>query len=157
MCLIVVGWQAHPAFPLVVAANRDEFYARPTALARMAGATRRRSSAAVILRPAALGWASLTQGRFAAVTNVREPGMAKGDCSRGELTRDFLTGRSITSADNFAAADRTQRLFRFQPVLLGDGEALVYYSNREHPPARCLSPGFMACPTIARQPMAQSC
>jgi hypothetical protein len=31
MCLIVVGWRAHADYPLVVAANRDEFYARPTA------------------------------------------------------------------------------------------------------------------------------
>lgn len=30
MCLIVAGWQVHPEFPLVVAANRDEFHARPT-------------------------------------------------------------------------------------------------------------------------------
>ena len=30
MCLIVVGWRVHPDFPLIVAANRDEFYARPT-------------------------------------------------------------------------------------------------------------------------------
>ena len=31
MCLILVAWQAHPDYPLVVAANRDEFHARPTA------------------------------------------------------------------------------------------------------------------------------
>ena len=33
MCLILVAWQVHPAYPLVVAANRDEFRARPTAVA----------------------------------------------------------------------------------------------------------------------------
>ena len=31
MCLIVLAWRAHPDFPLVVAANRDEFHARPAA------------------------------------------------------------------------------------------------------------------------------
>ena len=31
MCLILVAWKAHPDFPLVVAANRDEFFIRPTA------------------------------------------------------------------------------------------------------------------------------
>ena len=31
MCLIVVGWRVHADYPLVVAANRDEFYDRPTA------------------------------------------------------------------------------------------------------------------------------
>ena len=31
MCLILLAWQTHPEFPLVVAANRDEFYARPSA------------------------------------------------------------------------------------------------------------------------------
>lgn len=31
MCLIVLAWQAHPDYPLVVAANRDEFHARPSA------------------------------------------------------------------------------------------------------------------------------
>ena len=34
MCLIALAWQAHPAWPLVVAANRDEFFARPTAPAQ---------------------------------------------------------------------------------------------------------------------------
>jgi uncharacterized protein with NRDE domain len=33
MCLILIAWQAHPDYPLVVAANRDEFFARPAAAA----------------------------------------------------------------------------------------------------------------------------
>ena len=31
MCLILLAWRAHPDYPLVVAANRDEFFARPAA------------------------------------------------------------------------------------------------------------------------------
>ena len=37
MCLILVAWQAHPDYPLVVAANRDEFFARPAALRALVG------------------------------------------------------------------------------------------------------------------------
>jgi uncharacterized protein with NRDE domain len=40
MCLILVAWQAHPDYPLVVAANRDEFFARPAAGRLVAGCAR---------------------------------------------------------------------------------------------------------------------
>ena len=89
MCLIVVGWHAHTDFPLLVAANRDEFHARPTApAARWPGAPQ-----VIGGRDLEAGgtWLGITDsGRFAAVTNVREPGMAAGKHSRGQLTRDFL-------------------------------------------------------------------
>jgi uncharacterized protein with NRDE domain len=76
MCLIVIGWRVHPDYPLVVAANRDEYYARPSsAIARWSDA------------PQVIGgldleaggtWLGMTDsGRFAAVTNVREPGMPR--------------------------------------------------------------------------------
>lgn len=32
MCLIAIAWQCHPRFPLILAANRDEFHERPTAV-----------------------------------------------------------------------------------------------------------------------------
>jgi uncharacterized protein with NRDE domain len=136
MCLIVVGWRVHPDYPLVVAANRDEFYARPTAsLARWPDA------------PEVIGgldleaggtWLGITAtGRFAAVTNVREPGMATGAQSRGFLTRGFLTGES--SAEEYAAQIDGAQFSGFN-LLLGDGSTLVYCSNRDGMP-RPLAPG----------------
>ena len=90
MCLILFAVEQHPDYPLVVIANRDEYYARPSRDAHWwddadiyagrdleAGGT----------------WLGVDRcGRFAAVTNVREPGaMSPGKRSRGELTRDGLT------------------------------------------------------------------
>ncbi|NTV71926.1 MAG: NRDE family protein [Azonexaceae bacterium] len=137
MCLIVVGWRVHPDYPLVVAANRDEFYVRPTAsLARWLDA------------PEVIGgldleaggtWLGVSEsGRFAAVTNVREPGMAKGAQSRGRLTREFLTARS--SAGEYAAGIDGAQYSGFN-LLLCDGDTLVYCSNRDGQP-RSLAPGI---------------
>lgn len=137
MCLIVVGWQAHPDYPLVVAANRDEFFARPTALA-----ARWPASPSVIggLDLEAGGtWLGITDtGRFAAVTNVRESGMAKGERSRGDLTRRFLTGD--TRAAGYVQAIDYDAYSGFN-LLLGDGESLYYASNRDGDP-RPLAPGI---------------
>ena len=137
MCLIVVGWRVHPDYPLVVAANRDEFYARPTAsLARWPDA------------PEVIGgldleaggtWLGITAtGRFAAVTNVREPGMAKGARSRGALTRSFLTAES--TAEEYASKLDGAQYSGFN-LLLSDGNTLVYCSNRDGNP-RPLAPGI---------------
>ena len=137
MCLIVVGWRVHPDYPLVVAANRDEFYARPTApLARWPDAPQVIGG---IDLEAGGTWLGITDGgRFAAVTNVREPGMGKGSCSRGELTRSFLLGAA--SAADYAARIQGAQYAGFN-LLLADGEKLVYCSNRDAPP-RILPPGI---------------
>ncbi|HRE16307.1 MAG TPA: NRDE family protein, partial [Rhodocyclaceae bacterium] len=119
MCLILVAWQTHPDFPLVVAANRDEFHARPTATVG-----RWENAPAIIAgRDLEAGgtWLGITDtGRFAAVTNVREPGQPKGRLSRGELTAVFLAGDdtpadfaehiddSAYSGFNLLLADRQQ-------------------------------------------------
>lgn len=126
MCLIVVGWQAHPAFPLVVAANRDEFYARPSAPAAYW------SDAPEIIAgrdlEASGTWLGVTrQGRFAAVTNVQEPGIAPGRLSRGELTRNFLQGGQSAS-DYLGGLERSA--YSGFNLLLSDGKMLCYASNR---------------------------
>ncbi|MBS1188773.1 MAG: hypothetical protein H6R10_565 [Rhodocyclaceae bacterium] len=137
MCLIVIGWQAHPGFPLVVAANRDEFYARPTAPAGRWPEN-----------PHVLGgrdleaggtWLGATEGgRFAAVTNVREPGTPKGRRSRGELTRDFLLG-SKAAQDYVEGIDGSD--YSGFNLLVSDGAGLWYASNRDSRPRR-LPPGI---------------
>jgi len=126
MCLIVVGWRVHPDFPLVVAANRDEFHARPTAVANYW------ADAPEVIggRDLEAGgtWLGITRnGRFAAVTNVREPNAAKGLHSRGRLTQDFLEGRH--SAAEHVAGIAMGDYSGFN-LLVGDGRSLWYCSNR---------------------------
>ena len=89
MCLILVAWRAHPDYPLVVAANRDEFFARPTAAAAfwpdgdiLAGRDLKEGGT----------WMGITRnGRFAALTNYRDPALVReGKASRGQLAASFL-------------------------------------------------------------------
>ena len=126
MCLIVVGWRVHPNFPLVVAANRDEFYARPTALADFWADV----TDVIAGRDLEAGgtWLGIARdGRFAAVTNVREAAAAKGLHSRGRLTRDFLVGRH-RAADYVGEIDRAG--YSGFNLLVSDDESLWYCSNR---------------------------
>jgi len=126
MCLIVVGWQVAPDYPLVVAANRDEYHARPSAPAGFWADN-----------PNILGgrdleaggtWLGATRdGRFAAVTNVREPGQPSGKRTRGELTRNFLHGSDSPAIHAATIAVDDYAGFN---LLLADGDTLVYRSNR---------------------------
>ena len=126
MCLIVIGWRVHPAYSLVVAANRDEFHARPTAPAEFWPD----APEVIAGRDLEAGgtWLGITRnGRFAAVTNVREAAAAKGLHSRGRLTRDFLVGRH-RAADYVGDIDRAA--YSGFNLLVSDGESLWYCSNR---------------------------
>ena len=138
MCLILVAWQSHPRFPLVVAANRDEFHDRPS-----------REAGPWPASPGVLGGLDLEAGgtwlavaepgrQVAAVTNVREPGVPKGRLSRGFLPRDFLLGGQSPAA--FAAAVDGPAHSGFN-LLLADADALWYCSNRGGA-ARRLGPGI---------------
>ena len=137
MCLILVGWRVHPNFPLVVAANRDEFYARPTALADFWADV----TDVIAGRDLEAGgtWLGITRGgRFAAVTNVRESGAGKGRHSRGRLTQDFLAGRQ---GPEEYLRDLDPKDYSGFNLLLGDGDALWYFSNRGTGP-EVLEPGI---------------
>lgn len=137
MCLILLAHQVHPDYPLAVCANRDEFYARPTAAADFW------TDAPHILagRDLQAGgtWLGVTRGgRFAAVTNYRDPGAPEGRCSRGELTRAFLAGEA--SPEAFLQALEPEAYGGFN-LFLGNREGLYYYSNRQRT-IRSLAPGI---------------
>ena len=90
MCLIFVAIDSHPKYRLIIAANRDEFYDRPTAQASfwldapelIAGRDLRAGGT----------WIGLTRtGRIAALTNYRDPKSINADSpSRGKVVSDFL-------------------------------------------------------------------
>lgn len=131
MCLILVAWRQQAAFPLVVAANRDEFHARATAPA----ARWPQAPAIVAGRDLVAGGTWLggsDDGRFAAVTNVREGGAAPGRESRGLLAADFLRA-GVSAADYcdaVAAACADPGRYAGFNLLVGDGRELCYFSNR---------------------------
>ena len=93
MCLVVLSLGQHPDFPLILAANRDEFYARPT---RDAGWWPDRPDVVGGRDLQAGGtWLGITRSRrFAALTNYRESARpaARARHSRGLLVNDWLTG-----------------------------------------------------------------
>jgi uncharacterized protein with NRDE domain len=130
MCLILFAWQTHPHYPLVVAANRDEFHQRPTAAADYW----KEAPHLLAGRDLQAGgtWLGITrQGRFAAITNYREPLTEKPSLeqSRGHLIRDFL----LDQAEPADYADKLRRQgdkYSGFNVLLGDLSELLYVSNR---------------------------
>jgi uncharacterized protein with NRDE domain len=91
MCLIAIAHNASRKWPLVLAANRDELYARPTRPAHVWDDDARIIGGRDL--QAGGSWLALQRGgRFAAVTNVRGIGREEGGPSRGLLVADFVRG-----------------------------------------------------------------
>ncbi|HLS99041.1 MAG: NRDE family protein [Porticoccaceae bacterium] len=129
MCLIALAWQAHPRYPLVLVANRDEFLDRPAAPAHwwpqhpglLAGRD---------LEAGGTWLAVGASGRFAAVTNYREGRPVPGDRSRGELPLHFVTGNDAPEAFVAGLAAQGLRYGGFN-LLAGDGDSIAWCSNRK--------------------------
>ncbi len=143
MCLIALAWRQHPHWPLAIAANRDEFHARPTEAAGIDPEDPSVYGGRDLVQGG--GWLQVsTRGRLAAVTNVRDGrnGLAAQPRSRGWLVRDFVRGRD--SAGAFAAGPASLPGYGHFNALFWDGDALVHASN--HPDVRhaAVSPGMHA-------------
>lgn len=142
MCLIALAWKAHPDFPLVVAANRDEWRTRPTAPADWWEG--RPDLLAGRDLEAGGTWMGVTRGgRFCAVTNFRDPSDKRGNArSRGELVADFLSGRDMPAAYCEKLAARAGDYNGFN-LVAGDGGSLVCFGSREGE-AQAVEPGIHA-------------
>jgi uncharacterized protein with NRDE domain len=141
MCLLVLAWRTHPRHRLVVAANRDEFHARPSAalapwqdLAGVIGGRDLQAKGA---------WLAVDgRRRFGIVTNFREFGRPRRNApSRGGLIPSYLAGQQApgeylrvleTDAPGYAGFN----------LLLADRDSLWYASNRADQFARALAPGI---------------
>ncbi|MGE6335207.1 NRDE family protein [Stenotrophomonas sp. NPDC077659] len=138
MCLLALGWLRHPHWRLVMAGNRDEFHARPTA----ALASWQDEPSIIGGRDLRSGgsWAGIgPAGRMAVVTNVRDPLAAQAGPSRGALVADFLRGRDPAAVhmDRLAGIAAAYAPFN---LLLADSDSLEYLGN--HPAERqALGPG----------------
>lgn len=132
MCVIFFGYGVHPKYPLVLLANRDEFYERATAPAGtwddfphifggrdlVGGGT----------------WLGITNsGRIAAVTNYREPGAPKGPLSRGHLVADFLKS-DARPLEYLTQVEKEKNDYSGFNLIIGEfngtGHELFYFSNR---------------------------
>lgn len=145
MCLIVLGWQCAPGCTLIAAANRDEFHHRATAaLGVWPDAPR-----VIAGRDLQSGgtWMGVSRtGRFAALTNFRDPSQHRADArSRGLLVSDFLAGQD-SAQDYGQAALREGSDYNGFNLLLCDGSTLVWvgHQGREAPQMRELAPGIHA-------------
>ncbi|KAB7628406.1 NRDE family protein [Alkalilimnicola sp. S0819] len=139
MCLLLFAHGLEPDLPLVIAANRDEFHARPTAPAHW---WREPRILAGQDQQAGGSWMGSTRGgRIAVVTNYRDPpSHREGAGSRGELVTLALQGRFDGADGRRELAARGGEYNSFN-LVYGEASALWYYSDREGE-VRRLPPGL---------------
>ena len=140
MCLILFAYEMHDNYHLILGANRDEFYERPTAPldwwkdypSVLAGRDLRGGGT----------WMGITRtGKFAGITNFRDPaGLKKNAPSRGALVSDFLCGDEppLNYLEKIHPSSGKYNGFN---LILGDGTGLFYYSNYQNKIHR-LTPGI---------------
>ena len=138
MCLIVFSWQPVSQQPLLLLANRDEIHARPSAA--LAQWSDQPSIYAGRDLEAGGSWLGISrQGRFAALTNIRDMSLPLGAQSRGALVSEYLAIEQSAQTYAQKVAQHTQQYSGFN-LLLGDQQSIWYINSRQPRPIR-LAPG----------------
>lgn len=139
MCLLLFAYRVHPDYPLVIAANRDEFHRRPASLADwwaegdiLAGRDLEAGGT----------WLGVNRrGRFAVITNYRDrDGPMPGARSRGDLVVEALRAEGDGPAQ-LQALDAEAEHYNGYNLVFGGVDGVFSYSNRSRE-SRELAPGI---------------
>lgn len=140
MCLIAFAYDSHPDYDLIFAANRDEYYGRPTRKAQfwdeephiLAGKDLKAGGT----------WMGVTKnGYFSALTNYRDPSEVKEEApSRGQLPLNFLKQEMDPEEYLFQLKKHAKKYNGFN-LLAGTPDKICYYSNRRGS-VQVLQPGI---------------
>jgi uncharacterized protein with NRDE domain len=124
MCLIFLACRTHPRYPLILAANRDEFYQRPTAPASF-WETEPKILAGKDLQSGGT-WLGITRsGRIAALANYRDPSRVLDNApSRGGLVTEFLLGDLPPAA--YLEKLRQRSEYNGFSIIFGDRKIFCY-------------------------------
>jgi len=139
MCLILFSWNPKSVNRLTVAANRDEFYLRPSKSAHFWDDNEQLLAGKDLQLNGT--WLGITRsGKFAAVTNFRKPDNNQYPLSRGKLCSDFLTGDEPPATYLQTLQSSSEQYAGFN-LIVGDQTTLCYYSNRSEEPPKQLEAG----------------
>ncbi len=140
MCLAVLSLQPDCEWRWVIVANRDEAHTRPSA--DMQPWQQAPSILAGRDLKAGGSWLGIcNDGRFALLTNYREPGRQRADAtSRGHLVEQFLTRQEDAQSYLQTLASRASQYNGFN-LLLGHGADWFHASNRADVFSRRINPG----------------
>lgn len=140
LCLVTFAYDCHPNYRLIVAANRDEYYERPTEAAHfwtscpsvLAGRDLEMSGT----------WMGITRtGRFAALTNYRDPSAQIMNAkSRGFLVSNFLCN-TVSPHEYMSEVLNDRTLYNGFNLLVGDSKCLLYF-NKLSSSVEVLKPGI---------------
>ena len=127
MCLIHFHYKEHPIYQLIIVANRDEFYNRPTKQAHFWEDEPEILAGRDLLQKGT--WLGISKnGKFAAITNFRDPRLPERPYSRGNIVRNFLTA-STTPKDFVDQLERERDSYVGYNVIISDGKEFYHYNN----------------------------
>jgi len=142
MCLIAFAYQSHPKYRLILAANRDEFYGRPTRKAQFWHEEGFPDILAGKDEEAGGTWMGVSKSRrWAALTNYRDPNWKlENPPSRGELVLNFLKS-NLSAKEYLKQVEEHGSQYVGFNILIGDSTHLFHYSNYDRSPVE-IKPGI---------------
>ena len=145
MCTLIVLDRVVLGWPLVVASNRDEFYARPAAVPVLVQPEEESLPAFVAPRDLEAGgtWMGLNRtGLFVGLTNRRTPGSRRDGRSRGLLVQDALGRATALDVAQMMNEDLENTYNPFH-IFYGDGrESFLTFLRDEGAETAAIAPGI---------------